>query len=332
MLKHGPTLALVVVLTNPLWAAAAPQEKEISGLSESLSSRITNTGKKTVAVTDMTGSKGCVTKLGRYLAEELAVGLAISSRGYSVVNRAHLRSVLAELKLGQSGLTDPATARQAGKLSGADALAVGSMTFFGDTVRVTVQVLDSETAATIAASAISIPRTAAIDKLEECVEDSAPSSTTDNLPFFRNTLIKVTATQLAINKAVNNERAVLSLIIENITQSTIALAFESDGNKAKLVLSDDRASDWGRPSSIIGLQQDLPVGMSIVGGRDVLGYSDIAPSEKVNVLVTFGDYRTDVDLMATTYNFIAQALQKTPAGQRKLTIGISGIRPTPPQR
>ena len=183
MLKLWSTVVVATaVAVLPMRTAA--QEKEISGLAATLSARIAASGKKTIAVVDMGNPQTCVTKLGRYISEELSVGLLQAGSGYVLVNRAQLQKLLTELKLGQSGLTDPATAKQLGRLAGADALVVGTMTFFGDTVRVTVQVLDTETAATVAASAVSIPRTAAIDKLTDCVD--APLTT---LPVGKRTIM-----------------------------------------------------------------------------------------------------------------------------------------------
>ena len=151
------------------------------------------------------------------------VGLAQAGSGFVLVNRAQLQKLLAELKLGQSGLADPVTAKQFGKLAGADALVVGAMTFFGDTVRVTVQVLDSETAALVAASAISISRTAAVDKLNECVDSPSPANgdvTAPAKPAFENKFVRITLTSLT----ASYNTVSVGLSVQNVTTAPLRLS------------------------------------------------------------------------------------------------------------
>jgi len=74
--------------------------------------------------------------------EALGVGLQsmvttdlARARGVTVVERARLQDLLAEMELGQSGLVDPATAARAGRLVQATHVVVGSFTVVGDRMR-----------------------------------------------------------------------------------------------------------------------------------------------------------------------------------------------------
>src|SRR3972149_274973 len=126
-------------------------EQEINSLSTPMAEKIAAAGKKTLAVVDFTDLQGSVTELGRFLAEELSVSLSGASKGFDVVDRTHLKSLLAEHKLSSTGLIDPKTARELGKIAGVDALVTGTITPFGDSIRLSIKVLDMETAKVISA-------------------------------------------------------------------------------------------------------------------------------------------------------------------------------------
>ncbi|MGD8277595.1 MAG: CsgG/HfaB family protein [Gemmatimonadota bacterium] len=68
-------------------------------------------------------------RLGLAAADELTTQL-VKTGEFSVIERQQIDAVLAEQKLGMSGAVDPATAAKIGKLLGAQAVVVGSITQF----------------------------------------------------------------------------------------------------------------------------------------------------------------------------------------------------------
>jgi len=116
-------------------------------------------------VADFTDLQGNVTELGRFLAEEFSVCLAGSDARFEVVDRIHLKSIITEHKLSATGMIDPSTARKLGKIAGVEALITGTVTPFGDNVRLTVKILDTETAKIIGASTANLAKTKAIEEL-----------------------------------------------------------------------------------------------------------------------------------------------------------------------
>ena len=154
-----------VILLVLLSATAWGYEKEIEQLSATMAEKIAAKGKKTVAVVDFTDLEGNVTQLDRFIAEEFSVALASSGKGFRVIDRTHLKSIIKENKLSATGLIDPATARKLGKIAGVDALVTGTLTPFGDNVRVTIKVLDSDTADIIDAAKGNFAKTQAIEEL-----------------------------------------------------------------------------------------------------------------------------------------------------------------------
>jgi len=155
-------LAIVALLYCPFSFA---YEEEIKDISTNMAKDIADAGKKTIAVADFTDLQGNVTELGRFLAEEFSVALAGAGTRFEVVDRIHLKSIIMEHKLSATGMIDPKTARKLGKIAGVQALITGTVTPFGDNVRITVKILDTETAKIIGASTANIAKTKAIEEL-----------------------------------------------------------------------------------------------------------------------------------------------------------------------
>ena len=165
------TAMLLALLASSAWG----YEKEIEQLSATMAEKIADKGKKTVAVVDFTDLEGNVTQLDQFIAEEFSVALAGVGKGFRVIDRTRLKSIIKENKLAATGLIDPATASKLGKIAGVDALVTGTLTPFGDNVRVTVKVLDSNTADIIDAAKGNFAKTQAIDELlgKEITSESA---------------------------------------------------------------------------------------------------------------------------------------------------------------
>jgi len=168
--KHMLILFTTALLIVPLFLLFSVQtlmayEKEINSLSEALAEKIVVSGKKTLAVVDFTDLQGNVTELGRFLAEEFSVTLAGLGKGFEIVDRTHLKSIVSEHKLSLTGIIDPKTARQLGKIAGVEAIITGTITPFGDSVRLTVKALDTETARLIIGTKGNIAKTKAIEEL-----------------------------------------------------------------------------------------------------------------------------------------------------------------------
>lgn len=161
LLVRAACFAWLALMAVPL----AAYESQIRDESRYLAGQIAERGKTAVAVIDFTDLDGAVTHLGRFLAEELSVALATDARSFRVVDRNHIRSLLKEHKMAADGLIDPQTARELGRIAGVDTLITASITPLGDSVRLSIKVLDSESAQVIASSSCNIAKTQAIDSL-----------------------------------------------------------------------------------------------------------------------------------------------------------------------
>lgn len=161
--QHLAAAALFLSITTA--APAFGYEKEIDSLSVTMADKIVSKGKKSVAVVDFTDLQGNVRELDRYLAEMFSVALAGKNKGFRVIDRNNLNSIIKEYKLSKTGIIDPETARKLGKVAGVDALVTGTLIPIGDNVQLMVKVLDSETADVIDSAKIDIARTQPINEL-----------------------------------------------------------------------------------------------------------------------------------------------------------------------
>ena len=171
-------LLIVMALLYPA-VPALSYEREIANLTSILSSEIVKSGKKTLAVVDFTDLQGQVNELGRFLAEEMSGNLTQQSGGFDVLDRNHIKRILEEQKLSMSGLVDPRTIKKVGKLAGTDILITGTITPFGDSIRLACKAIDTETGRVIASARGDIAKTATIaDLLKLGVSDTEKGATT----------------------------------------------------------------------------------------------------------------------------------------------------------
>lgn len=183
-----------------LVSSAFGYEKEIEELSAQMAEKIAGKGKNTVAVVDFTDLEGNVTQLDKFIAEEFSVALAGAGKGFRVIDRTRLKSIIKENKLAATGLIDPATASKLGKIAGVDALVTGTLTPFGDNVRLTVKVLDSNTADIIDSAKSNFAKTQAIDELlgKEISSETAANASSGG------------------TKQVSDKKAVMSQIVRDV--------------------------------------------------------------------------------------------------------------------
>jgi TolB-like protein len=159
--------AFSLVFVSFFCFTAVSSADPIQKLASEMSAVIGESGKKAIAVADFTDLDGQTTKLGRFLAEEFSVALAASGQGFQVIDRLHLKSLIREHELSESGVIDTSTAQKLGNIAGVEALITGTLTPFGDTIRVTAKILDTETARIIGAMTGDLPKTGAFAKLVE---------------------------------------------------------------------------------------------------------------------------------------------------------------------
>ncbi|HYM61468.1 MAG TPA: FlgO family outer membrane protein [Thermoanaerobaculia bacterium] len=144
-------------------ARAQTLNQEMSGLADKLSKALVAQGFKNVAAVDFTDLQGQPTELGRYLSERVAVEI-VSAGGVSMVDRANIKSILAEHKLTEEGLVNPANAKKLGEFAGVDAILIGNVTAL-EGIELMVKAISTDSAKIVAAGRITFPKTSDIQLL-----------------------------------------------------------------------------------------------------------------------------------------------------------------------
>jgi TolB-like protein len=165
--RYRITLALLVVAALGAAHPAQAYDQELKTLSKKIADKLAHAQKTNLAVVDLVNLEGGTTLLGRFLSEEIANDLGNSEKSFEIIDRSHLRSVMKEHKLASAGLIDKLTAATLGNLTGAQALVLGTITPFGDSIRVTVKVLDTKTSKQIASESTEFAKTKALEEMHD---------------------------------------------------------------------------------------------------------------------------------------------------------------------
>jgi len=118
MVRHFRRAAVLIVALFVILVAAAPRAEA--------------QGKLRIAVINFQNNSSWTwwgDQLGGAAAEEIVTQLVKTGK-FSVIERAQLEAILAEQRIGQSGLVNPATAAKVGQLLGAQLIMTGSITQF----------------------------------------------------------------------------------------------------------------------------------------------------------------------------------------------------------
>jgi len=142
-----------IMLCGDALAQAQDIDVELSDLAEKLAAKIKESAKKKVTVLDFTDLQGNPRgELGRYIAEQLTVNLVSLKRDFSVLDRANLKSILAEHKLTATGLVDPENAKKLGQFAGVDTLILGIIIPKNRNIALTTKIITTDTAEIIGAA------------------------------------------------------------------------------------------------------------------------------------------------------------------------------------
>jgi TolB-like protein len=141
-------------------------DTELSKLADNLAGQIEGQGKTKVTVLDFTDLQGGSSELGKYIAEQLTVDLVMDRKGFSVLDRANLKSILAEHKLTATGLIDPDTAKKLGQFAGVDAIILGTITPKDQNIALTAKIITTDTAEIIGATKASFKADSTVQHLQ----------------------------------------------------------------------------------------------------------------------------------------------------------------------
>jgi curli biogenesis system outer membrane secretion channel CsgG len=154
--------AIVCVGTSA--QAQGDMDSSISGLADNLVALVKQHANKKVTVLDFTDLQGGQSELGRYIAEQLTMDLVMSKHDFAVLDRANLKSILAEHKLTAEGLVNPDNAKQLGQFAGVDALIIGNIIPINSDIKLNVKIITTDTAEIVGGAKSSFKSDATVEK------------------------------------------------------------------------------------------------------------------------------------------------------------------------
>jgi len=242
-------VALCLLLCGQAPAQIQNMEKELSELAEKLSAQIKDQGKKKVTVLDFTDLQGSSSELGRYVSEQLTVNLVLGKKDFSVLDRANLRSILAEHKLTSEGLVDPANAKKLGLFAGVDALILGNMVPMKDHIELTAKVLTTDTAEVVGAARAKFLSDQTVEQLLS--RAASQNNTSTSLGSLADDKPKVTKAfgdlrvELLSLKIVNSQEYLLTINLTNQNpRKSIWVAVNQDrAYRVKSHITDSNGTD-----------------------------------------------------------------------------------------
>ncbi len=175
--------------------------------------------KSKIAIIEFSNLQGQITEFGQYLAEELITRLYLTNK-FEVIERQLLNKVLNEHHLNLSGLVDESSARELGKILGVDAIASGSITDLGNSVKVNARLISTETGKIFSVASVKILKDDVIRKLmAQAVESTDIVAKESQKASHQNIMVEKEGFKIELIKCeMSNRTVVCHLIVTNTTE------------------------------------------------------------------------------------------------------------------
>ncbi len=121
----------------------------------------------------------------------------VNLRRFKVIERSALDKIISEQKIQASGIVDDKTAVKLGKMTGADALVVGNISYTGKNLKISARLVDVETGETLAAHDVNAD-TSSQDVVDFAVKNVA-TMLYNELPIIEGDIIKVESSEMFID-------------------------------------------------------------------------------------------------------------------------------------
>ncbi len=322
--------------------AQATLDQRIGELSKQISDGLTENQKQTIAVVEFVDLEGRTTNFGRFVAEELITRL-YQTKKFKVIERQLLNKIVAEQKLSLGGMIDQTSAQKLGKLLGVDAIASGTVTDLGKSLRINARLISTGTGEVFAVAATEIAKDDSVLALMGA-GNTVPTSTSGggSSPSYQGNAIasKDIGSLRVVLKSVSplklsSARMGIRCSFEFIsleTQRPIVVAMnliagrEATSNEIgrylRSTLVDENGGEWRVPNSEVA-------GMSVVGvGNQGYAAPYYNPAEIVTVLSQRDDLKSDVTMdqrRGYEYRFMFGSTTEMSPGQ-SLTVTMSFVQ------
>ena len=148
-------------------------DSQLENLINQIVASLAQNDKSKIAVMDFVNMNGEITKLGRYMSEELTTRLYLTGK-FEVIERQLLDKIVEEQKISMSGMIDENSAVELGRVLGVDAIASGTITDLGTSVKVNARLISAESGKLFSVASVEIPKN---DKVKVLLSQSVAATT-----------------------------------------------------------------------------------------------------------------------------------------------------------
>ena len=268
------TLVTTMALAPLASATVHPLEEGLRQLAATIVKKLEVAGLGKVAIAEFQMIDGGPSILGPYLAEELTAQLfPLRSSEVEFVERDRLADLLEEQRLNATGLFDTTATVEWGRLLGAEALVLGSITNLGKDLHIHCRVVSVQGGEVVAIAPIRLAHTAEtlrlVNELPDAERASIPvMSTGEELSTsFQNSFVRLTLREVWPGKAMEQEpgngsyeagviRPVAFLVeAENLTGTDLFIGPAVYGSRCDITLTTDSGfSAFAEQRNSVGLR------------------------------------------------------------------------------
>jgi len=163
-------MALIIAVAIFLGGCAAPPKEvliekpvkvkddldlKLTDLTKQIINSLTETRRSRIAIIEFSDLEGNISEFGKYLSEELITRLFMTRR-FEVVERQMLNKIIKEHRISYTHFFNEESIKDIGKLLGVDAIASGSVTDLGRSVKVNARLIATETGSIFAVASVEI--------------------------------------------------------------------------------------------------------------------------------------------------------------------------------
>lgn len=154
------TLSVIILFCN-VASAQSSYNQELEKAAKEVSTKISTSGKKSVAVLDFENSNKQISELGSWLASVFTTHLENSSKNeFAVKNRTDIEKAIQQIKSESgSGAYDSKTIQRLGEISGSDVIIYGEITLMDNEITVNIRTKNISLNATIGGVLVSFTAT-----------------------------------------------------------------------------------------------------------------------------------------------------------------------------
>lgn len=226
---------------------------QLQNLTDQIVLSLSQKQKSKIAVIEFSNLQGNVTKFGRYVAEELITRLYLTNQ-FEVIERQLLNKVLSEHQLNLSGLIDINSAQELGRLLGVDAIASGSVTDLGNSVKINARLISTQTGKIFSVASVMIIKDDMVNNLIGTSDRPLKNVIEPNIEF------PTKNEELPLNMVVKQNEFTFQLKSCKMENRKVTCSFfitndsENDINLSIVVPETKIFDEWGNEHSAMTLK------------------------------------------------------------------------------